>query len=101
MAEQITHLIKVTQWPNLVIQVIPATTGVHDGLAGAGFSVADFEDGMRLAYQETALQGQVFEDPNAVATLAALWDRARADALPRAASLALLEEAATAWTQAV
>lgn len=99
MSEQVAHLIKVAQWPNVVIQVIPASTGVHDGLAGGGFSVAEFEDGPPLAYQETALQGQVFDDPKAVAALAALWDKTRTDALPRTASLALLEEMATAWSQ--
>lgn len=101
MAEQVAYLIEAARWPNVVIQVIPATTAVHDGLPSAGFAIAEFEDGQSLGYQETALQGQVIEDPKAVAALAATWDRLRADALPRAASLALLEEASSAWTQAV
>lgn len=100
MAAQVAHLVEAGQRPNVVIQVIPATTGVHDGLAGAGFALAEFEDGPPLGYQETALQGQVIEDQKHVAALAATWDRLRSEALPRAASLALLEEAATAWSQA-
>lgn len=50
MAEQVDHLIKATGWPNVVIQVIPAATAVHDGLAGAGFAIADVEDGLGMAY---------------------------------------------------
>jgi transcriptional regulator with XRE-family HTH domain len=100
MAEQVTHLIEAGQRPNVVVQVIPATTGVHDGLAGAGFALAEFGDGPPLGYQETALQGQVIEDEKQVAALAATWDRLRSEALPRAASLAVMEEAATAWSQA-
>jgi transcriptional regulator with XRE-family HTH domain len=99
MAEQVNHLIEAARRPNVVIQVIPASTGVHDGLAGAGFAIAEFEDGPPLGYQETALQGQVIEDQKAVAALIATWDKLRSEALPRAASLAVLEESATAWSQ--
>jgi transcriptional regulator with XRE-family HTH domain len=99
MAEQVAHLIEVSQWPNVVVQVIPATTAVHDALSSAGFAIAELQDGGLLGYQETALQGQVIEDEKHVAALIAVWDRLRADALPRAASLTLLEEAATSWSQ--
>ena len=99
MAEQVAHLVQMSRRPNVVIQVIPASTGVHDGLDGAGFGIAECEVGPPLGYPETALRGQVIEDEKAVATLAATWDRLRAEALPRVASVAVLEEAATAWSQ--
>ena len=57
MAEQADHLVEAGGWPNVVIQVIPAATAVHDGLAGAGFAIADVEDGPGMGYQETALRG--------------------------------------------
>ena len=42
-----------------------------------------------------------FEQPKDVASLDLTWDTLRGDALPRAASLALLEEAAKSWTSAM
>jgi hypothetical protein len=101
MAEQIEYLIGTTEWPHVVIQVIPASTAVHDGLNGGGFAIADFEDGPGMGYQETVLRGVPVTDPKDVTGLAVAFDRLRAEALPRAASLALLEEAATTWSQAI
>jgi transcriptional regulator with XRE-family HTH domain len=100
MAEQVDHLIEASGWANVVIQVIPAATAVHDGLAGAGFAIADVEDGPGMAYQETALRGMPVSDPKDVAALAMAFDRLRAEALPRAASLTLLEDAARSWSEA-
>jgi hypothetical protein len=54
-----------------------------------------------MGYQETALRGVPVTDPKEVVGLAVVFDRLRAEALPRAASLALLEEALTTWSQAV
>jgi transcriptional regulator with XRE-family HTH domain len=101
MAEQVEHLIEASGWPNVVIQVIPAATAVHDGVNGAGFAIADFEDGPGLGYQETTLRGVPVTDPKDVIGLAVAFDRLRAEALPRVASLALLEEAVATWSQAV
>jgi hypothetical protein len=65
--------------------------GVHDGLPGAGFVIAEFRDARPVAYQETAVRGQVIEDDDDVSLLASLWDKLRAEALRRRASLDLVE----------
>jgi transcriptional regulator with XRE-family HTH domain len=101
MAEQIGQLIVAAGWPNVVLQVIPADTAVHDGLNGGGFAIADFEDGPGMGYLETPLRGQPVTGHKEVTALAIAFDRLRAEALPRGASLALLEEAAETWSQAV
>jgi len=98
MHEQLNHLLQVANRPNVVLQVIPSSVGVHGGLAGAGFIVADFADAPRVAYQETQVGGQVIEDHDDITTLLAAWDRLRAEALPRRASLDLIEEVASIWT---
>jgi transcriptional regulator with XRE-family HTH domain len=100
MTEQVDHLIEASGWRNVVIQVIPAATAVHDGLNGGGFAIADFEDGPGLGYQETSLRGVPVADPKDVIGLSIVFDRLRAEALPRSASLALLEEAGSTWSQA-
>jgi len=101
MTGQIEYLIQASGRPNVVIQVIPAATAVHDGVNGGGFAIADFEDGPGMGYVETPLRGQPVTGHKEVAALAMAFDRLRAEALPRSASLVLLEEAAATWSQAV
>jgi transcriptional regulator with XRE-family HTH domain len=98
MHEQLIHLIEMARRPNIVVQVIPASVGVHEGLRGAAFIIADFDDAPSAAYQDAALRGQTIEAANDVAALMAIWDRLRTEVLPRSASLELMEEVAKTWT---
>ena len=97
MCEQANRLVAAAREPHVVIEVIPAGTGAHEGLAGA-FAIADFEDMPSVGYQEGALRGQPVDEPKDVATLDLTWDMLRGQTLPRGASLALLEEAAKSWS---
>jgi transcriptional regulator with XRE-family HTH domain len=99
MAEQVGRLTHFAQRPNVRIEVIPATVGAHEGAYAGGFAIADLEQAPSVGYQETAAGGQMVEDPTQVAILSATWDTLTGEALPRAASLALLEEAAKKWAQ--
>jgi transcriptional regulator with XRE-family HTH domain len=98
MREQINHLTEAARRPSIVIQVIPAAVGVHDGFPGAGFVIADFADAPRVAYQDTAVRGQIIEDADDIAVLMSTWDRLRAETLSRSASLELMEEVTKSWT---
>lgn len=99
MAGQLKHMRDMARRPTIVVRVIPATVGVHDGLPGTGFVIADYDDGApSAAYQDTAIRGQVTEEAADIATLSATWDRLTAEALPRSASLALIEEIGRTWT---
>jgi hypothetical protein len=97
MRDQVNDLIEMARRPNIVLQVIPTSIGAHEGLRGAGFVIADFDDAQSIAYQDTALRGQVIEDADDVASLVVTWDTIRGEALPRSASLALVEEIAKTW----
>jgi hypothetical protein len=46
---------------NIVIQVISAEIGAHDGVNGS-FVIADFEDAPSIAYLENALTGMIGEN---------------------------------------
>jgi hypothetical protein len=94
MLEQVNRLAEAARQPHIVMEVIPASVGAHEGLAGA-FAIADFDDAPSVGYQEGSPGGHPVEEPAAVAALDLTWDT-----LPRAASLALLEEAAKSWTSA-
>jgi hypothetical protein len=61
-------------------------------LRGAGFVVADFEEGASAAYQDAASSGQIIEDASVVGALAHAWDTLRLDALPRTASHIVMEK---------
>jgi transcriptional regulator with XRE-family HTH domain len=80
MADQLGHLADVAA--RVIVRIIPASTGVHDGLQGA-FTVADFADGSAAAYLESGLRGQVIQDSGDVSELTATWDRVAAETLPR------------------
>jgi len=99
MSEQVGRLIEAARQPNIAIEVIPADVGVHDGLAGA-FTIADFDDAPSVGYQEGAAGGQLIEERKDVTLLDLIWDTLRGDAIPRTASLGLLEETAKSWKSA-
>lgn len=94
MAGQLNHLIDLGS--RIILRVIPASTGVHDGLPGA-FTVAEFAGSTSAAYLESGLRGMVIQDTDDVTELTATWDRLAAETLPRSASLKLIEEVAQQW----
>ena len=101
MREQVGHLIEMAQRPRVSIQVIASSVGAHRGLWAGGFAIADFEDAGPVGYQETACQGQFVDRREDVQTLTDCWDTLVREALPWAASQALLEEVAKSWTSAM
>jgi transcriptional regulator with XRE-family HTH domain len=101
MEGQVIHLIEAARQPLIVIRVLPASVGAHEGLYGGGFVVADFddEDEPTVGFQEGAVEGgHQIRDRKGVATLETTWDTLRDEALPRGASLDLLEKTAKSWT---
>jgi transcriptional regulator with XRE-family HTH domain len=89
MAAQMTHLAAVAQLPSVTVQVVPAIA--HAGLLG-GFSLTE-----RAAYVETAVHGQVFEDPEIIARLLTRFDTLRNEALRASESLAFIERTGEKW----
>jgi transcriptional regulator with XRE-family HTH domain len=97
MRHQIEHLTEMAERPSVVVQVISADIGAHDGVNGA-FIIADFADAPSIAYLETALTGMVIERRDQVDAVRVAYDGLRTQALPRAASARLLREAGKTWT---
>jgi hypothetical protein len=94
MREALAHLTEMARRPNIVVQVIPLEAGAHQGLNGAGFVIAEFDDAPDAAYQDTAVSGQIIKDQDAVRELAHTWDALQRVTLPEAMSLRVIEEAA-------
>ena len=99
MCEQVNRLVEAARHPNIRIEIIPASVGAHEGVYAGGFAIADFDDAPSVGYQEAAGGGQTAEDTARLALLGAIWDSLTGEALPRAASLALLEEVAKKWAR--
>ena len=89
MAAQAAHLLAVARLPNVTVQVVPAIA--HAGLLG-GFCLTD-----RAAYVETAVAGQVFEDPEIIAGLLTRFDTLRNEALRASESLTFIERTGEQW----
>ena len=100
MRDQVGHLIDAARRPHVSVQVISSNVGAHRGLWAGAFIIANFEDAPTVGYQETACQGQLVDRREDVETLIDCWDTLVREALPWAASQALLEEAAKSWTSA-
>jgi transcriptional regulator with XRE-family HTH domain len=98
MRGQLAHLADAARRPHIVVQVIPLAAGGHQGLNGGAFVIADFDDAATIAYQDTAVSGQIIEDAFEADALAHTWDTLRLEALPRAASLRMIEETTRQWT---
>jgi len=98
MKEQLRKLADAARTPHTVIQVIPLSAGAHQGLNGGAFIIADIPAAPGVAYQDTARSGQVLESPDDIDALMMTWDTLKSEALPRAASLGLIEEVAQTWT---
>ncbi|HLH58516.1 MAG TPA: helix-turn-helix transcriptional regulator [Streptosporangiaceae bacterium] len=99
MRKQLEHLAGMANRPHIALQVIPVGVGAHEGMRGGAFVLADFDDGPSLGYQDAAVAGQIVEDVNEVESLAVTWDTLRLEALPRSASIALVEDVARTWAR--
>jgi transcriptional regulator with XRE-family HTH domain len=95
MADQLAHLADLYERLNISIQVVPSETGANAGLSGA-FDLAS-GDGAPEVLRMEAVEDVTTETRSLVHKAANIFDRVRADALPRAASRKLILEAAEQW----
>jgi hypothetical protein len=94
MREQLLHLLEFAKRPNIVVQVIPLEAGAHQGMASAGFVIAEFDGAPDVGYQDTTTSGQIIEDEDAIRELAHTWEALQRVTLPEAMSLRMIEETA-------
>ena len=95
MSDQLTHLADVAEHPNVSVGIVPASTGANAGLSG-GFQLASC-DGAPDVLNTNGVQDVTEERRSIVRHATRIFDLVRADALPRAASRALILEVAGQW----
>jgi len=89
MHDQLEHLADMSARPAVTVQVVPACIGAHAGLLGA-FALASVDGSPDILYVDTAVQGQTVIETALVRKAASVFDRLRAEALPRGASRELI-----------
>lgn len=94
-ADQLAHLADQAERPNISVQVLPSDTGPNAGLSGA-FDLASADSAPEVLRME-AVEDVTVESRSLVRQATNIFVRVQADALPRAASMALIREAAEQW----
>ncbi len=89
-AEQLQRLLSVTNLPNVTVQVLPFSVGLHVSMSGS-FALLDFGLGVSLdvGYQEYAAGGHLVDDEKVVQLLHSVYESLQGQALDADESLAL------------
>lgn len=97
MAEQLDHLLELSERPNIVVQVVPAGNGANAGLGGA-FDIATVEGAAPEVVRSEATVADVASEARASVVRATVaFNLIRADALPRVPSRTMIREAMERW----
>lgn len=91
MRDQIRHLVAMTERPNVTVQVLPFTTGLHAGTGGP-FVLLDFPNPLDrpIVYLETRHDGLYQEDAAQIADYRDVLDHLQGTALSPAESVQYL-----------
>ncbi|MFC0113470.1 helix-turn-helix domain-containing protein [Kibdelosporangium aridum] len=89
MADQVRHLIGLTELDNVSVRIIPTTVPTHAGLGGQ-FVILDFEDQPSLVFIEAVTTGLYRDEPDDVAAYRRQVENLEAVALDKAGSVELM-----------
>ncbi|MFI9271727.1 Scr1 family TA system antitoxin-like transcriptional regulator [Kitasatospora sp. NPDC052896] len=92
LAAQLDHLVAMASRPHVVLQIAPFA--LAEPVPFSGFvTLLTFADRSVAGYTESAERGFVIRDATTVTAWERAYDRLQVEALPRAASLALIRDA--------
>jgi hypothetical protein len=92
MAEQLAHLMHLTDLSSVTLQLLPFSAGAHAGVQSA-FTLFDFPDGEASVASVENLTGNLLMDkPGQVESFSQAFDSLRASALSPAESLTRIEQ---------
>jgi transcriptional regulator with XRE-family HTH domain len=96
MAELCSHLIELAALPGVVIQLVPAGSGAHEGLRGP-FVLLDMPDGSVTAYEDAASAGHMVDDADAVSDLRDIWEALLTTTLTASESIRRIRQLEEEW----
>ncbi|MFC7828546.1 helix-turn-helix domain-containing protein [Streptomyces sp. NPDC057375] len=91
-ADQLAHIEAAAQWPNVVVQVLPFSAGVHHLMGKGSLTLLRHTDGSSVAYTEGGSSGVLMDDPEDVLRHCLSYDRLRDLALSPSDSLAFIKD---------
>jgi predicted Zn-ribbon and HTH transcriptional regulator len=95
MYDQLTHVAKMAEHGNIIVQVVPHSSATCAGFVGA-FVIASF-GGEEVGYIDNQLDGDTIEGADRVARLRRFFDVFRGDALNQQESIDLIRRVAEEW----
>jgi hypothetical protein len=98
MRDALARLVEVSQFPTVAVHVLPSSLGANPGLGGA-VNLAATDDAAELLLSDALVTDQLSREPAVVRKARATFGAVRADALNRADSRALIQEAQGIWRE--
>ena len=89
---QLLHIEAVAQWPNVVVQVLPFSAGVHHLMGKGSLTLLRQKDGSTVAYTEGDSSGVLMDEPEDVLRHHLSYDRLRDLALSPSDSLTFIRD---------
>jgi DNA-binding XRE family transcriptional regulator len=96
MTGQLEHLVKMSERPEIVIQVIPSSAG-STAAGGRAFKILTFKSEATVVYLEDVKSARYLRKPDDVAIYTLTFDHLRCRALPDDESRTLIREAANRY----
>lgn len=96
MTEQLEHLVKMSERPDIVIQIIPDSEG-PTAAGGRSFTILSFKSEPTVVYLEDVNSARYIRKPDEVAIYSLTFDHLRSRALPDDKSRSLIREAITRY----
>ncbi|WP_142065405.1 helix-turn-helix domain-containing protein [Pseudonocardia kunmingensis] len=108
MAEQLDHLLEVTQQASVSIRILPWSAGVHGGMGASAFALLDFPADPRtgeplepsLVYADTLTGAMYLNKADEVGAYRLVWDDLQKRALDEAKSRKMISAASKGFSGA-
>ena len=101
MAEQLHQIVKAAELPNVTVQVMEFSAGLHAGMTAGAFSMLEFpqdatgrETEPPVAYLESATGAIYLDKPHETAVYDAIWADMTGRALNESRSKSLIQQVA-------
>ncbi|MBO0652174.1 helix-turn-helix domain-containing protein [Streptomyces triculaminicus] len=91
MSEQLSHLLKANESPNITLQVLPFTKGAHSAAMGSFVILGGVEPSLDVVYVDIHVGSLFMEKDEELERYRLAFDYLRAQALDMAATSALIE----------
>ncbi|MBB5132449.1 transcriptional regulator with XRE-family HTH domain [Thermocatellispora tengchongensis] len=98
LVEQLRHLLRATERPDVNVQIVPTSAGCAAGMI-SGFALAQLPPYQDMATVEAAHEGLVTADADIVTRLHQRYDSIRTDAYSQRESLRIIKDAIERWAK--